>query len=340
MRPSTIFGIAIAVLLGLGVVVVAKLTGVFSPTPPAQQRGRPKILVAKQNLFPGIRMSGREVTLRDMYPHEYQLYRDDPKEFQKKYLPPLREAVVNRVPLVSIPADRPIARSDLEPLEIPPGTSARLKEGMRAVNISVPRERAAGGLIRTGEHVDVLLTTEICTDPQCRQSTLRSARIAKDLRVIIKRDSLWTLLAPIPEDRPVRFTLEANPYRAALIEFAKLRGLLTLVPTSKDGDGSGIVTGAAVNSEFGDEKIRVAKFKAGETTVGEDDLARIFGVRPQQIIPIEPPYRVERLSGVRKVGVSTFAKDSANQQAETKPLVFRIPGNKKKTYRGSGARIP
>jgi WD40 repeat protein len=84
-------------------------------------------------------------------------------------------------------------------------------------------------MIQVGEWVDVALTTDITWPDGATQDT-RTANIACACKVIAKRNSLWPIYACLPEDAPVHYTLEANPWRAALINFCKDKGLLTLTP--------------------------------------------------------------------------------------------------------------
>jgi hypothetical protein len=124
---------------------------------------------------------------------------------------------------------------------------------------------------------------------------------------------LWTVLAPLPEDRPINFTLQANPYRAALIDFARTKGELTLIPTpsprqtrSESRDKSGTPTFSDPDSkEYKDEDVRVAALTNGEVTVGDQDLERIFNLKPPP--PKVPPVTVERFSGLQFQGTTVFS---------------------------------
>src|SRR5262245_3572138 len=105
MRASTLFGITIAGLLGLGVVVGAKYAGFFEPrgTPVAQEPPI-KVLVARQNLFEGTTTTPAEVMVRDLRPEE----KADYERNRNKYLPALPAAAHMRVLARSVGADRPL----------------------------------------------------------------------------------------------------------------------------------------------------------------------------------------------------------------------------------------
>jgi Flp pilus assembly protein CpaB len=243
------------------------------------------------------------------------------QENKDKYLPASIEAANLRIPNRNIEADQPILKSDLEDLAWPGGVPVRLRPGMRAVNLSLPKDRAAGGLIARGDRVDVLLTTKVCEGSNCNKSATLSAYIARDLRVIVKRNTLWTVLRANPENMPVTFTLEANPYRAALIEFASNKGLISLLPvpaTRKDtvvptsADTTRVSFSIPDSAEYRDEDDRVEKMVRGDLSITEADLERIFRLRPIARAPAPPaPIVIQHIAGVRNAGVSVFGADGS-----------------------------
>ncbi len=316
MRASTLFAITVAILLALGVAVAAKYSGFFDSTPPVTKKAPVyQILVANQNLFEGITISGNEVRVREVREgEEMQQYLAS----KDKYLPPVPTVANYRVLARNVLADEPLRKEDFKEFKLATPLHLRLRPFMRAVNVTLPKERAAGGMIQVGEHVDVLLTTQIsCPEGTCVNPSVETAVIARDLRVIAKRNSLWTVLAPLPEDQPLQFTLEANPYRAALIEFARLKGDLTLAPTPiaqprdvfpEPKKGGRPTFSDPDNREYKDEDQRVDAILASDLTVGDTDLERIFGLKP--LPPKVPPLRVERYSDVRPVGAAVFSGGS------------------------------
>jgi Flp pilus assembly protein CpaB len=338
MKASTLFALTVAILLGLVVVGVAKYTGVFAKAPPPQQP-EVKVLVAANNLFEGMALSAPDVRVRPLTPRELEAYKGN----EDKYLPALPEAVNLRVPKRNIEADTPLLREDFEDVSLPEPLHRRLEPGMRAVNVSLPKDRCAGGLIQVGERVDVYLTTQISRPGHPEESVTQTAPIARNLKIISKRNMLWTALAAVPEDRPLQFTLQANPYRAALIEFAAGKGQLSLVltptgaekkggvrPTADAGSGS-----EADSKEYRDEDQRVQAFLSGELSVGEPDLERIFNLRPFHARV--PPSTVELYTGtslkqtVTVVNPNTDAEavsDSPNMPRLSRPSLgyqFRAP---------------
>ncbi len=271
---------------------MARYSGVFASAPPQKEKKLPSVLVARKNLFEDIRIGQNDVTIRQMSQREYADFQRDPT----RYLPPLREAAENRITQVAIPAGEPLLREHFKELAFPEGLDERLGPGMRAVHVSVPREKAAGGLIRRNDFVDVYLSAKVCPGGDCDNASTKTARIARNLKVIAKRDSLWTLMIPIKKDEPSNFILEANPYRAALIEFGKIKGDISLVPVPKADKKGGYPGVSFLDSrEFGDEDTKVRQFLRGEISIGEEDLERIFQLR---LTPEEQPFQVQRIGGV------------------------------------------
>jgi Flp pilus assembly protein CpaB len=350
MRASTLFALTIAVLIGLGAIAAVRYTGIFTKAAaPVVVEPVYKVVVARQNLFEGMTLSAKDVAIRELTPDEVELYRKN----SDKYLPPVAEAAQMRIVTRNVEAGKPLLREYFQDLGIPAALHLRLGENMRAVNVSVFKERAAGGLIQKGEHVDVYLTTNVGLGSKWDQAITLTAPIARNLRVVAKRDTLWTGLAAIPEDRPVHYTLEANPYRAALIEFAKQVGIFTLVPTDtpqarKDVRPAGtepVVHADPKSQEYRDEDKKVAAFVSGQLTVGAPDLERIFNLKPP--VPDIPPILVERYTGVDKQANSVFPEKTATDvsgSSATLPVMdrprmgyqFRSPDSGRATEAGQG----
>jgi len=317
MKASTLFIITIAILLGVTAVVGAKYVGLFEPkvVEPEKAQAMPQVVVARQNLFEGVTLMTSQVRLRPLRAHELAHYEKN----RDKYLPPLVEAAHLRVMARNVEADQPLLREFFTDQGLPENLSARLEPYTRAVNVSVPKNRAGGGVIQRGEHVDVYLTTSICAGIDCEQSVTRTAVLARDLKVIMKRNNLWTVMVPDKENT-VNFTLQANPYRAALIEFAQQKGELALVPTpstqvrpTKTSTKGGMPSFSDPESaEYKDEDERVQAILEGELTVGEADLERIFKLKPMAPSAQEPPpIRVVRWSGLTLHGTTMFNPDGS-----------------------------
>jgi Flp pilus assembly protein CpaB len=220
----------------------------------------------------------------------------------------------------NIYADQPILKEYLKELAKPEPLHTRLLPRMRAINLSLPKEQTAGGLIQLGDWVDVLLT---CTIERKDQGpTTRTACIIPHSRVVAKRNSLWPIYAPLPEDKPIQFTLETNPYRAALIEFARTRGQLSMtgLPQAEqqkleamreqilqhgDSETSPVLFGTPTSVELDEEETRVLAYSRGELAITEGDLTRIFNVTSPA--PPLAPVTIERMQGIMRSETAYFS---------------------------------
>ena len=302
MRASTFFALFIAVLLGFAFLGAVRYFGWLDTRTTTKVEvpvkvEYPRLLVAKTNLFEGITLTTANVTVREIRPEEKQLL-EDHKKNRAKYPEPTVEAANFRVMRRNVEAGQVLLRDDFEPQNIPPGLPPRITEKMVAVNVILPKEQAASGLIRVDDYVDVLLTSNITADKDNPFAGPRTASIARDLCVIIKRGSLGTFLAPVPER--LQFTLEANPYRAALITYATDRGFLTLVPSAKKPREPNAQRQAPTtfvipdSTEYKNEDKRVAGLLRGDRPISDGDLERIFNLPP---LPLHETMKVETFAG-------------------------------------------
>jgi Flp pilus assembly protein CpaB len=338
MKASTLFIITAAILLGLACAVGAKMLGFFTQPPPPVATPPPappevNVLVANRTLFAGDLIDPSWVRVRKLTPEEIPSWEKNKDE----YLPALPQAVTFRVTQKTIEVDQPILKSHLKEAVKPELLSSRLQPHMRAVNIGLPKDRCSGGLIAVGEWVDVYLTCQVEAGED--KGTTRTAPIAHKLRVIGKRNALWQIFAPLPDDKLVNFTLEANAYRAALIEFAKDKGHLSLVPVSaaelklpdrKNGavsttDPAAEQTSFSIpgSTEYEDEDGRVEAIERGELNVNTADLMRIFDIHPPPPPPPPmlppPPTTIQQFSGVSRLGDAVFKADGTPVDRKNSP---------------------
>jgi len=300
LRASTLFALTAAVLLGLGVAIAAKTAGLFNrPRPEPAKPPEIMVLTATHNLFENFVIQGNDVKVRALRPDELAYY----EQHKDQYLPPVVQAAVLRVVKNNVEADKPILKGDLQVMGLAEPLKDRLVPGTRAVNVAINKDHAVGGLIQAGDWVDVHLTTQIHMSD--KTPVTQTASVARNVRVIAKRNILWNVLQALPDDKPVNFTLEINPYRAALVEFAKDKGTLSLVPVPaleqrrlearrRELMGpKGRITAASFSepdsAEYRDEGARVEAFLRGDLSVGQSDLVRIFNLRTPPPPPLPPP---------------------------------------------------
>jgi Flp pilus assembly protein CpaB len=312
------FALIVAVLVGLGAAVAAKATGLFNKAEPKKEPPPILVLVAANNIFEGNMLQPTDVKLRPANFQEAEQLR------RGELLPPVLQAAAKRFAKIAIPADSPIRKDYLEDLTAPTELRARLAPGTRAVNLAIPKPHAAGGLINVGDWVDIQLMAAIEAPAvplpggaaMAGGTTAQAAIMVRGARVIAKRNSLWPVNTPLGPDCPVNFTLEMNPYRAALVEFAKDKGTIVLLPVG-DADKrylearrndilnapptQFISTSFSIpdSNEYQDEDKRVASFLNGNYVISESDLARIFQLKytPPPPPPAPEP-RLEKVVGI------------------------------------------
>jgi len=313
MRASTLFALIVAVLLGLGVAVGAKASGLLSRSEPKKEAPPPMVLAAAVNVFEGACLQASDVRLRPMRPEEAEAFK------KGELLPALTQAAVRRFAKVNIPADTALRKDFLDDMTAPPNIKDRLAPGMNAVNVAIPKAHCAGGMINVGDWINVQLITNLETPDG--QTTSASATIARGVRVVAKRNSLWPVVQPLAFDAPMNFTLETNPYRAALIEFCKQKGQLVLIPISEAErrglearrnemlHNAGVVQASFSvpdSPEYRDEDVRIAAYNQGTYAISDADLLRIFNLKVEP--PADPtPTTIEVWSGVRRAGEVVFA---------------------------------
>jgi Flp pilus assembly protein CpaB len=320
VKASTFFALTVAVLIGLGVAVAAKTFGLFSPPPrppepPVAKKTEVQVLAAASNLFKGDMLDpGTSVKPRALRPEEVAHY----NEHKDDYLPPNPQMVYLRVADANIETDQVVLRSQLQELAKPELLHTRLVKNMRAINLAVPKERSAGGLIAVGEWVDVLVTSTI--EAAGGATITRTACVAPCVRVVAKRNSLWPIYAALPDGKPVNFTLEVNPYRAALLDYVGTHGNAMLMPLPAsdqkrleemrqrvilmDEDGLQFGRLVGLNDDNEAETARVTSFARGEMAVGEADMVRVFGLSTTP--PPAANVTVERMTGIRNLEPAYF----------------------------------
>lgn len=340
MRASTLFGLTIAILIGMAVVFGVKSAGFFDrKAPPPAPPDRPRILVAAKNMFEGIHASEHDVTIRPVEDHEMDQFIKN----RHKYMPVVPAAVNLREIARNIPANEPLLKEHFKDLVLPGSFNEVLDPMHRAVNLQLPKERAGGGIIRKNDMVDVYLTTTVCADPNCRHPMTLTAPIALGLKVVYKRDSIFNQMRPVG-DGPVSLTLQARPYRAALIEFAKNKGMITVVPTGPDNKKKAFVF---VN-EGKDEERRDIEQLQGQP-ISDHDLEEIFRLQPIAKAPPPPApenniVEVHIIGGVTERGTRVFRNPDLGGPSHGPALnatsTNQRPGSQPANAGGAPATVP
>ncbi len=310
MRASFLLVLTLAVIVGLLVAVGIRYSGLLNPPAPVpvvqapEPRPEPKpapppvprVLATLRNVFEGDSIEYTDVRsrpLKDEEKKDYEANKDD-------YLPPNEAIALFRTPSRNLLADTPLKKADLLEMAKPEALNARLIPGTRAIGVSVLKSQSAGGLIQVGDWVDVYVTTEVSRTDSTNKVP-HTGLVAKAAQVVAKRDTLHKIYSGLPSDY-VQFTLAANPYRIALMEYSRSLGTLSLVPVSaeekknldalrdaamKDPAKATLITiGNPQSSESVREQERVQEYDSGNLGIGTEDLMRVLSLEP---IPVPPP---------------------------------------------------
>ena len=164
--------------------------------------------------------------------------------------------------------------------------------------------------------MDVFLTTEVGRTDN-GEASIRTALLARNAQVVAKRGTLYRTYAPLPPG-PIQFTLAANLYRAALIDYARNRGVISLQPVSQSEKAKldalklmvekypeqvVALSLAPDTPEYREELRRVQADDSGETVCGDEDLMRVFDLKP--LVPASV-VAVEYFRGVQRTGGADF----------------------------------
>lgn len=287
MKASTLFAATIAILLALGLALGAKSLGLFNgynhPTPPSNgvHVEQPRVLVAKLPLPEGIIVTPDMVEVREL---RGDVERRNYEASMDKYLPPDPYSIIRSSPKMEIKPGTVLKKEDFY-TSIPDGVSKRLRQGMVGAHLTLPLDRVAGGTIQVNEPVNVILTAKMCAGLDCEYTQERSGCIARQCRVIMKRDNLYSELKVNPS--VISYELEANPYRAALIEYAARHGEITLqpVPIEDKGSWKGVLSYENGSTSLPppppvlpNENQKIKDVLEGKLTIGPEELAEALNL--------------------------------------------------------------
>jgi len=333
MKASTLFILSIALLVGLGAAAAARYVGLFDKRNGGEvviREDTINVLVAAADLHKGIAITSENVRIRELRSDERSYFDQN----RANILPPVVSAAFLRIPNNLIKADSILRRKDFQD-DLPDALSLRLDEDMRGVTVGIPKDRSAGGVLQLGEYVDVWLTCTICEGPNCERPMIRKAQIAKDCRIIVKRNNLRTVTSVDSDDKPISYTLQANPYRAALIEYAQYKGQLSLMPVfSKDATPleakrptqSMPRSFTDMNSkQYADEDIKIQQVKLGDLVVGDEDLERIFKLNKVAPVPGPGPLKVRNVRGIQVSSEMVFNNPDTRAPATSNNPYLPVP---------------
>lgn len=220
MRVRDIIGLALAVVLAIG---VAFLTRIFlTKEKPGQEtvvkhEQVTRVLVAGKTLFPGNQIKTGDLAWQE-WP-KTALNTSYMTEENAKI-----EDFTGSVVRFPISKGNPIVREELIKKGDKGILAAVLSPGTRAVSIDVTPSSADSGLIFPGDHVDVILSSTFSAE---NQQVGKSKTILKNLKVLAF-DTAIVPPAEQPKTPPHVATLEVTPEQAEILMAAAKEGTITL----------------------------------------------------------------------------------------------------------------
>jgi Flp pilus assembly protein CpaB len=296
INATTVFAVTMAILAGLIFAWVFKVVLLAPKEPPPPPRTY-TLTVAAFNLRDKVQILPHQIKTVTVSEEDYQ----NRVKLHSGHKILTGQQPVFRITRVPLNAEEVILDDQLEPFTYTEPLSSRIKAGMRAVNLRLNSEHCEGGTIRVKDRVDVLCTMTNENFPGASSAT---AVMAKGVEVIARNDTTEAYDAVNEYDKlgvgfeTKSYTIQATPFRASLIDLAKkLGGEFTLVlsTTSSSGD-------EAKETDALDQKY------AKDTVVTTEHLAEVFGIRPP--VPERPPWLVEHVVGVKRVGYQGFPPTS------------------------------
>lgn len=237
MRAIQLVVLGVAAAAGVGVVawVQTELDSARqqSQQPPAEtvvvrEAPRTQVLVASKTLSRGQTLGPGDVTWRD-WPADAV-----PPEFiTREANAEAASTFVGRVVRQTIVGGEPIIPAKIVMLDSTGIMSAILRDGMRALAITVAPETGAGGFILPADYVDVILTREEEVEVQRldgsveKQDYLFTDTLLRSVRVLAIDTTFNTEGEAAVEPRRTA-TLEVTPAMAELLSLAERAGRITL----------------------------------------------------------------------------------------------------------------
>jgi Flp pilus assembly protein CpaB len=291
VTASTVFAITLAILAGLVFAWVAKVV-LLGPKPPAAPPPMAQLTVLAANIMEKQRVDGNYLKTISLPQAQYDDIMTKARQQGLKVL--VGNQPVGRIAKEPLNAEEPIYDHQLEPFRLE-ALSSRVGAGKRAVTLELPLNRCQGGLIRPNDYVDLLCTLNI-DNPAVGGATTATATIAKGVKVIARNNTTATADVALGVPAATRpYTLEATPYRAAIIDLAeKMGGTFTMVIANPPATSASQVAASAKDEEPDPDT----------DVVSGGDLARIFGI--PELPPPPPVWTVEHMSGIHRAGYQAF----------------------------------
>jgi pilus assembly protein CpaB len=173
------------------------------------------VLVATKDISQGAKIDSSMVALRP-----------SPVKFIQPGALTSKSTALGKVAAVNIMAGEQILRTKLTTPEIQSTLSMRIPSGKRAIAISVDEISGVGGMLRPGDHVDVIGIFNVATGPAGQQITETvSVTLFQNVLVL----AAGTESQGKTKGKVNIITLALTPHEAGIISFVEQQGELRLV---------------------------------------------------------------------------------------------------------------
>ncbi len=302
LSAGGVFAITMAMVAGLIVACAVKILILDKkPTAPEAPPATRQLTVAATNIYDKIEITANMIKTITVPQSEYDKYVEKGKK--RGGLLTGKQPVL-RLTREPIRADEPIFEDQLQPFSFPETLTQRVRPGMQAAVISVP---AHSTMAQIGEKVDLLATLSNTGDVFGRRAGANATAMLADRAEVVARFGTLRTGVPPPPGADRTYTLEVEPWQAAIIELAKRAGATFALSVSNQGtQGTGDVSPAAGGIDTA-QRERYNLVRASyrrNNTVSEYDLATLFGVREPDPVP---RFYQERWAGNTPLAPNVYA---------------------------------
>ena len=219
---------ALAVVLGLLAVALAARWLLNAPVASAG-----KIVVAKSDIDIGQRLTPMLFTVVDW-----------PTASVPKGAFGDPQPLNGRVLRSSLLAGEPVSEAKLAPVGTLGGLSALITEGKRAITVRVNDVIGVAGFALPGNYVDIIVSTEMVSDPNAAQARARSIS-----KIVLERILVLAVAQEVSRDETKpkvvnAVTLEVTPEQAEKLDLARSVGTLSLALRNQIDPAASATAGA------------------------------------------------------------------------------------------------
>jgi Flp pilus assembly protein CpaB len=319
INAGTVFAVTAAIVAGLAIAYGVKVF-IFDKkqaTPPPESKET--VLVAASNILPRTDVLPSMFKTKQVSKAEFEKEKRRVEEGKQKLV---TGSALGLTTAKAISADQWLTSDLFEPLEYPPPVASLLGEGKTSVVVEAPSKTTQ---LQKDDECDVVCTLANDNPVFGQAGSSAAATLAKKLRVVARFGTTRTTAKAPPGDTRT-YTLEAEPWQAAVIELAKtMGGTFNLNPVGNPG-GSHSNEGKSTpaSDETAAYKTVADRFSTNNRVTALD-VALLFGARPTSPARIQ---MLERYAGNQALPPLQVIQPPAAEPAPTpgvKPAAYVPP---------------